>query len=210
MARVLDELDERILEVSRELFLAKGIRETEMKDIAKRAGIGRSTLYRHFAGKELIAFYIAKDVLTSLKTSGEDELTGREEALNGYEKLAKAMATFTANLIRSREEIRFLDEFDQYFTDSYPESEEASEYIQFNRNKNSEIYRLFLEGMEDGSIKRTDNPEFEADVLINAAFGIAQRLIPRREHYLEEHGYCEEILEEAIRLMLEGIKAWGV
>lgn len=207
MARVLDELDERILEVSRELFLAKGIRETEMKDIAKRAGIGRSTLYRHFTGKELIAFYIAKDILTGLKTSEEDELTGQEEALNGYEKLAKTMAVFTSNLIRSREEIRFLDEFDQYFTDSYPESEEASEYIQFNRNKNSQIYRLFLEGMEDGSIKRTDNPEFEADVLINAAFGIAQRLIPRREHYLEEHGYCEEILEEAIRLMLEGIKA---
>jgi AcrR family transcriptional regulator len=187
MPRVLDEMDKKILEVSRELFLTKGIRETEMKDIAQRAGIGRSTLYRHFSAKELIAFYIAKDVLTSLKDYSEEKLTEK--------------------LVSSRKEIRFLDEFDQYFTDSYPESEEASEYIQFNKDKDMGIYQMFLEGMEDGSIRRMENPEFEADTLINSTIGFAQRIIPRREHYMEEHGFCEEMLEEAIKLMLMGLKA---
>lgn len=207
MPRVLDEMDERILEISRELFLTKGIRETEMKDIARKAGIGRSTLYRHFAGKELIAFYIAQDILAGLRAFFEEKLSGQKDLATGYEKLSRGTALFVEKLIMSREEIRFLDEFDQYFTDSYPESEEASEYIQFNRNKDMGIYRVFIEGMEDGSIRKTDNPEFEADVLVNMVYGIAQRIIPRREHYLEEHGYCEEMLEEAVRLLLLGIKA---
>ncbi|SHL00783.1 transcriptional regulator, TetR family [Anaerocolumna jejuensis DSM 15929] len=207
MPRVLDEMDKKILEVSRELFLSKGIRETEMKDIAQRAGIGRSTLYRHFSAKELIAFYIAKDVLTSLKDYSEEKLTEQKDLKSGYEKLLNGMLLFAEKLVSSRKEIRFLDEFDQYFTDSYPESEEASEYIQFNKDKDMGIYQMFLEGMEDGSIRRMENPEFEADTLINATIGFAQRIIPRREHYMEEHGYCEEMLEEAIKLMLMGLKA---
>ncbi len=207
MPRVLDEMDKKILEVSRELFLSKGIRETEMKDIAQRAGIGRSTLYRHFSAKELIAFYIAKDILTSLKDYSEEKLTERKDLKSGYEKLLNGMLLFAEKLVSSRKEIRFLDEFDQYFTDSYPESEEASEYIQFNKDKDMGIYQMFLEGMEDGSIRRMENPEFEADTLINAIIGFAQRIIPRREHYMEEHGFCEEMLEEAIKLMLMGLKA---
>ncbi len=207
MARVLDEMDRKILEVSRELFMSKGIRETEMKDIAKKAEIGRSTLYRHFAGKELIAFYIAKDILTGLKNFSEDKLAEQKSMKSGYEKLVSGMTLFAGKLIESREEIRFLDEFDQYFTDSYPESEEASEYIQFNKNKDMGIYQMFMEGIADGSVKKVENPEFEADVMVNAVFGIAQRIIPRREHYLEEHGYCDEMLEEAVRLLLYAIKA---
>lgn len=207
MPRVLDEMDKKILEVSRELFLSKGIRETEMKDIAQRAGIGRSTLYRHFSAKELIAFYIAKDVLTSLKDYSEEKLTEQKDLKSGYEKLLNGMLLFAEKLVSSRKEIRFLDEFDQYFTDSYPESEEASEYIQFNKDKDMGIYQMFLEGMEDGSIRRMENPEFEADTLINSTIGFAQRIIPRREHYMEEHGFCEEMLEEAIKLMLMGLKA---
>ncbi len=207
MARVLDEMDRKILKVSKELFMSKGIRETEMKDIAKKAEIGRSTLYRHFAGKELIAFYIAKDILTELKNYSEDKLSQHKNLKSGYEKLANGMILFAGKLLESRDEIRFLDEFDQFFTDSYPESEEASEYTQFNKNKDMGIYQMFLEGIADGSVKKVENPEFEADVLVNAIFGIAQRIIPRREHYIEEHGYCDEMLEEAVRLMLLAIKA---
>jgi hypothetical protein len=61
--------------------------------------------------------------------------------------------------------------------------------------------------MKDGSIKAVTDVEFKIDVLLNTALGIAQRIIPRREHYLEEHGYCEELLKEAVRLILLGIKA---
>jgi AcrR family transcriptional regulator len=207
MPRILDKMDENILEVSRELFLTRGLRATEMKDIAVRAGIGRSTLYRHFTGKEIIAFYIAKDILTGLRELTETESERLNSLNNGYEKLEETMLLFTSKLIENRDKVRFLDEFDQYFTDDYPASEEADEYIQFNKNKDTVMYQYFLEGMKDGSIKTVTDAEFKIDVLLNTALGIAQRIIPRREHYLEEHGYCEELLKEAVRLILLGIKA---
>ncbi len=207
MPRILDKMDENILEVSRELFLTRGLRATEMKDIAVRAGIGRSTLYRHFTGKEIIAFYIAKDILTGLRELTDTERERLNSLNNGYEKLEETMLLFTSKLIENRDKVRFLDEFDQYFTDDYPASEEADEYIQFNKNKDTVMYQYFLEGMKDGSIKAVKDAEFKIDVLLNTALGIAQRIIPRREHYLEEHGYCEELLKEAVRLILLGIKA---
>lgn len=207
MPRILDKMDEHILEVSRELFLTRGLRATEMKDIAVRAGIGRSTLYRHFTGKEIIAFYIAKDILTGLRELTDTESERLNSLNNGYEKLEETMLLFTSKLIENRDKVRFLDEFDQYFTDDYPASEEADEYIQFNKNKDTVMYQYFLEGMKDGSIKAVKDAEFKIDVLLNTALGIAQRIIPRREHYLEEHGYCEELLKEALRLILLGIKA---
>lgn len=207
MPRILDKMDEHILEVSRELFLTRGLRATEMKDIAVRAGIGRSTLYRHFTGKEIIAFYIAKDILTGLRELTDTESERLNSLNNGYEKLEETMLLFTSKLIENRDKVRFLDEFDQYFTDDYPASEEADEYIQFNKNKDTVMYQYFLEGMKDGSIKAVKDAEFKIDVLLNTALGIAQRIIPRREHYLEEHGYCEELLKEAVRLILLGIKA---
>ncbi|WP_033168150.1 TetR/AcrR family transcriptional regulator [Clostridium sp. KNHs205] len=207
MPRILDKMDENILDVSRELFLTRGLRATEMKDIAVRAGIGRSTLYRHFTGKEIIAFYIAKDILTGLRELTDTESERLNSLNNGYEKLEETMLLFTSKLIENRDKVRFLDEFDQYFTDDYPASEEADEYIQFNKNKDTVMYQYFLEGMKDGSIKAVKDAEFKIDVLLNTALGIAQRIIPRREHYLEEHGYCEELLKEAVRLILLGIKA---
>ncbi len=57
------------------------------------------------------------------------------------------------------------------------------------KNKDIVMYQYFLEGIKDGSIKAVTDAEFKRDVLLNTALGIAQRIIPRREHYLEEYGY---------------------
>lgn len=52
----------RILTVAREAFIVKGINDTDLMDIAQRAGIGRATLYRYFDGKEaLLAALLEED-----------------------------------------------------------------------------------------------------------------------------------------------------
>ena len=45
---------DRILEAAREVFAAEGL-DVPMREIARRAGVGPATLYRHFATKELLA-----------------------------------------------------------------------------------------------------------------------------------------------------------
>jgi hypothetical protein len=116
------------------------------------------------------------------------------------------LKAFMKHLIASPDHMRFLDEFDQLFTDHYPELEEASDYTEFNKRKHSLFIDYLHEGMEDGSIRTIEDPEFEVNVIINMTFGIAQRIIPRSHHYVEEHGFYEEILEKAIQIILRSFQ----
>ena len=47
-----DDLDQRILDAAVDRFQAFGITRTTMQDVARRARIGRATLYRRFAGRD--------------------------------------------------------------------------------------------------------------------------------------------------------------
>ena len=47
-----DKSDIKILEAARALYAEFGLRRTTMDDVAKRAGVGRATLYRRFSEKE--------------------------------------------------------------------------------------------------------------------------------------------------------------
>ncbi len=205
MPKVIDELDKQIISVAREIFLQSGIRRTEMKDIARIVNVSRSTLYRHFSSKEAIAFYVARDILSEFQYYPDGLKNDKTKA--GYDKFEQAVRHYTAVLMDNPEKIRFLDEFDQLFTDSYPTLEEASDYIEFNQNRNLDIYEYYQEGITDGSIRPVKDPVFEVDVLLNLVLGMAQRIIPRAQHYVEEHGYSNEFLEEAVRLVLSAVKA---
>ena len=47
-----DASKQEILDCARDLYIEYGLRRTTMEDVAKRAGIGRATLYRRFSDKE--------------------------------------------------------------------------------------------------------------------------------------------------------------
>jgi AcrR family transcriptional regulator len=54
---------ERIVVVAKHLFVTQGVAATTMKDVAEAAGVGKGTLYRHFAHKgELCAALLREDV----------------------------------------------------------------------------------------------------------------------------------------------------
>src|SRR5207245_9242227 len=58
----LDPYAERILDAAREELAAYGLRRTTLDDIAARAGVGRATLYRRFAGRDtLLAALVARE-----------------------------------------------------------------------------------------------------------------------------------------------------
>lgn len=49
-----DDTHTRILDAAYELFLTFGLRRTTVEDIARKAGIGRPTLYRRFSDKDAV------------------------------------------------------------------------------------------------------------------------------------------------------------
>ena len=60
--------DPPILDAARELFLEFGLRRTTMDDVARRAGVGRVTVYRHYADKKaLFAAVVMRECARALR-----------------------------------------------------------------------------------------------------------------------------------------------
>ncbi len=205
MARPVDISDEFIMKTAHTLFLEKGIAATEMKDIAEKAGIGRSSLYRHFETKEAIAFGTARKILTELT----QELSERaEDTPNGAEEVKAILNRYVRKMIENPSWIRFLDEFDQFFSDVYPEMKSASDYIVFNHNlSNGALDEALERGRKDGSLQFSDPTGFTARLLLNAILAMGQRVIPRMDHFMQEQGYALEYVTRLPEILVAGISA---
>jgi len=65
---------QRIQEVARELFVAKGVASTSLQDIADRLGITKPALYYHFASRE----ELVRSIVAPLIDDGERFIAERE------------------------------------------------------------------------------------------------------------------------------------
>lgn len=83
-----DASKQEILDCARALYVEYGLRRTTMEDVAKRARIGRATLYRRFSDKEqLFLAVIMRDVqrdLTTIQAAVAQQKTFLDGLLEGY------------------------------------------------------------------------------------------------------------------------------
>jgi AcrR family transcriptional regulator len=76
--------EKEILDATRSLFDARGVRDAQIEDIARAVGINRAIIYRHFSGKEeLFALTLVGylDELESRLADADDLAAGPEERL---------------------------------------------------------------------------------------------------------------------------------
>jgi AcrR family transcriptional regulator len=64
--RLYQEREEAILQVAGEVYLEKGSHGMSMDEIADRVGVGKPTLYRHFASKEELVYRLLVQDLPAL------------------------------------------------------------------------------------------------------------------------------------------------
>jgi AcrR family transcriptional regulator len=69
---------DRIVEAAREAFATLGL-ETQMEDIARRAGVGVGTLYRHFPHKDALIRALVVQKMEAM-TARADEFLARSQA----------------------------------------------------------------------------------------------------------------------------------
>lgn len=81
-----------ILNAAKQLFLEKGVTQTTMDDIAKKADYSKSTIYVYFKSKEEIFDYIVLEYFTLLKDRIEDALINATEFPDGYFAICNAVA----------------------------------------------------------------------------------------------------------------------
>jgi AcrR family transcriptional regulator len=112
----------RVLEVAYEVMAAEGL-SVPIDEIARRAGVGAGTVYRHFPTKEALFGAVIRDRLEQMVTSGRTLLASAEpgEALYSFMKamvfhsatdmsLAQAMAGYgiDVNVVAPEAEAEFL------------------------------------------------------------------------------------------------------
>ena len=88
---------QRILEAGRKAFAQSG-RDVQMDEVARLAGVGVGTLYRHFPTKEDLVLELVRESVQGCLESARQALT-RDDAWEGVEWLVRDNA---ANMARNR------------------------------------------------------------------------------------------------------------
>jgi len=106
---------EKVLAAAREAF-AEGGESTALEEIARRAGVGIGTLYRHFPNRQALleALYV-NEVEAVCRSAGERDYADPWDALNGwFERLIAYLATKRALV---HELLNYLDQDAALFQD---------------------------------------------------------------------------------------------
>ena len=90
--RLLEFNRSNILPIAKELFLEKGITQTTMDEIAKKADYSKSTVYVYFKSKDEIFDCIVLEYFILLKNSIEEALSNAENFPDGFFAICNSVA----------------------------------------------------------------------------------------------------------------------
>ena len=197
---------ELIVRAANELFITRGLSDTTMPEIAAHAGLNVRTVYRYFGTKEELAFTIEIMIFEEMFRklgSASEVITGN----SGFEK-AREFLDLTENYYRfSEDEIRFMGEFDHYFSGEYPDSELSGRFVRMMREGSTPLRRFLTEGVEDGSVRPDLDVDTAASAIENSLLALAQRIVIRGKHLQREQGVVPgAMLPLLAGLILDGLK----
>ena len=157
--KLKDKRVERAVAVCAELFLANGIENVKMTDIADVSGIGVATLYRYFGTK----IGIAIDAMTFLWDDLKNLFSGvfdSETFLSqtGIKQLQDMLKMFIVLFTAHKDFMRLLGEFDRFVIHENVPSEQLEVYEKSVINFYPVIERAYNKGVEDGTVREI--PEF--------------------------------------------------
>lgn len=184
---------ERLLEVAKELFAAQGIDATSMHEIARTAGVGQGTLYRHFPDKGELCHALIKEDISAFR-----ERLG--SVIRGTWALESPLARLDTLIT---EKIRLTESHLSLF--AAMETESGSGRARrfrgpFHRWLQEQITELLSEAIERGDIAELDK-EFTADAILAAISP------PLYSVHRNELGFSSErIIAGMRRLYIEGMR----
>lgn len=157
----------KILEVSKRLFLEKGYDNTKIQDIAVELGMTKGAIYHHFESKEEIMNKLGE---TMFIHNNPFEIVKKRNDLNGLEKMKLAIKLNQSNeqMVELTNQALPLLKNPQILAKMF-----ESNY----QNLLPYWLELIKEGQEDGSIK-TDQPKELAELLLLTDLWMIPSLFP--------------------------------
>jgi AcrR family transcriptional regulator len=179
-----------IFDASVNLFLAKGFRETSMREIADAAGMGKSSLYDYFKTKDEILLWAIEDELVDLIAAAKAIVS---EPLPAAQRLRKVMARHLDYLVQSKEFYLKLSFEVQRL------AMESQKRVQAGRHAYQDLIRgLIEEGIREGAFR-------PVDALLTTRTLIT--ILTPTVYTSRPTGTPREMLDSAFDIIMRGIQA---
>ena len=178
-----------IFDASVHLFLEQGFNETSMREIAKAAGMGKSTLYDYFKSKDEILILYFEDEIQKITGKAKKII---EQDLSVSEKLKQIMEMHLVYLVDRK--LLFL----KLTMEAQRLALESQQQIQIARHAYQDMLRALIEeGIQCGEFRKV-NPLFAARSIFTLLSTVVFTTRPT--------GSPEEMLQEALGIFFTGIK----
>lgn len=180
----------RILAAAMEIFAAKDYHEATVEEIAKKAGVGKGTIYQYFPSKQAI--------LGNLYEYRHDiYLSGVEELLSADASMEQILTEIVSFHVDNVNEVKLLIK-------SLLFSKELADLQPPDKNLFSQVDELvgmiWQKGIENGELKEIDRQIFSS-YLVGVMLSVGAHMVmnPYREMDIEE------VKREFTKLALNGI-----
>lgn len=198
MPKIID-YEEKRLEIASdaiEVFAKKGYYQTNLKDIAKATGMGRTSLYKYFRNKDEIYYYIVKRAYVFF-----EEQVDRVLALDlpNLDRLERLLEYLVKNLDESIVSNRFLD---FWMVIHRTDQELEDEIFRLSDQILNRVEMLLKRAKDAGEILPSINGKALASMLLAVVESLAILMgdeTPTIDEYLE-----------TMHILLNGIKRKGI
>ncbi|MDA3867411.1 MAG: TetR/AcrR family transcriptional regulator [Salinivirgaceae bacterium] len=174
---------EHIIDAAQSILVQKGYDNATFGDIAKAANYNKRTLYIYFSGKDDIFAAVVLRILTKLDNHLRKNINNTGNGFDTLINLTSAYFSFFFinkkfyNLLWSFEERYFL------FGKNTHESPNINKTYHTRRKNVQLIADTYQRGLNDGSVKQSDNPQLIISLLWSQTLGVLQ-LVSRGEYML--------------------------
>ncbi len=186
------QMRERIAHSASKLIFSQGFNETSLSQIAKTAGIGKSTIYDYFKSKDEIILFLLDEPLAEVKSRAEQIRSGPGSI---PERLAAIMEMHLEILLRDRALI-----FKLFFeSQRLPLSVQSRHEIR-RRAYQDLLIEITQEGITAGVIR-----DIDPDILVKSLLSILSSVV------MTPHptGTPKQMLDKALDLLLHGALVQG-
>ncbi len=171
---------EEVVLAAIEVFKEKGIDNTKMTDVAKKAEIGVASVYRYFKTKLDLTIEAAMMVWTQEM----DDLYARYEskaakAEDGITSVEGILTVFIELFEHHPEFLTFIHEFDGYMVREQVDQEKLEAYENGIVDVKHMLISALEKGMADGSIRQGIDAEAYYYTTTHALMSLAQKLLLR-------------------------------
>lgn len=199
--REFERREEDILDAALELFSRPNWEAVTIEQISATAGIGKGTVYKHFASKDELLFRLMMRFYRGILRELEGRFMGDGDP--DFLSLFRRIIEFELRYHHERREYRYVVEYCKRidFKERADESWRAS-FTELDRAFSQWSDPKLMEAMERGVIER--RPLADVQVGLYACFDGAVNMLWAGQDWCG-HGDAEQIIESATAFMMAGL-----